>query len=63
VTALRAAQNAFAGHMRPRAVVFPPLGLPSQYRQTVAARGEIGREGCEISSLLEYMGLLPWLFL
>jgi len=28
----------------------------------VAARGEIGREGCEISSLVEHMGLLPWLF-
>jgi len=30
---------------------------------TVAARGEIGREGCEISSLVEHMGLSPWLFL
>jgi len=29
----------------------------------VAARGEIGREGCEISSLVEHMGLSPWLFL
>jgi len=28
----------------------------------VAARGEIGREGCEISSLVEHMGLSPWLF-
>jgi len=30
---------------------------------SVAARGEIGREGCEISSLVEHMGLSPWLFL
>jgi len=29
----------------------------------VAARGEIGREGCEISSLVEHMGLSPWVFL
>jgi len=29
----------------------------------VAARDEIGREGCEISSLVEHMGLSPWLFL
>ena len=29
----------------------------------VAARGEIGREGCEISSLVEHLGLSPWLFL
>jgi len=29
----------------------------------VAARGAIGREGCEISSLVEHMGLSPWLFL
>jgi len=29
----------------------------------VAARGEIGREGCEILSLVEHMGLSPWLFL
>jgi len=29
----------------------------------VAARGEIGREGCEMSSLAEHMGLSPWLFL
>jgi len=29
----------------------------------VAARGEIGREGCEISFLVEHMGLLPWLLL
>jgi len=31
--------------------------------QIVAARGEIGLEGCEISSLVEHMGLSPWLFL
>jgi len=31
--------------------------------KAVAARGEIGREGCEISSLVEHMGLSPWLFL
>jgi len=30
---------------------------------SVAARGEIGLEGCEISSLVEYMGFSPWLFL
>jgi len=30
---------------------------------SVAARGEIAREGCEISSLVEHMGLSPWLFL
>jgi len=31
----------------------------------VAARGENGREGCEISSLVEYTGLspCPWLFI
>jgi len=29
----------------------------------VAARGEIGREGREISSLVEHMGLPPCLFL
>jgi len=29
----------------------------------VAARGENGREGCEISSLVEHLGFLPWLFL
>jgi len=29
----------------------------------VAARGEIGRKGCEISSLVEHTGLSPWLFL
>ena len=29
---------------------------------SVAARGEIGPEGCEISSLAEHMGLSPWLF-
>jgi len=29
--------------------------------RTVAARGEIGREGYEISSLVEHMGLSPWL--
>jgi len=29
----------------------------------VADRGEIGQEGCRISSLVEYMGLSPWLFL
>jgi len=29
----------------------------------VAARGEIDREGYEISSLVEHMGLSPWLFL
>jgi len=28
----------------------------------VAARGEIGWEGCEISSQVEHMGLSPWLF-
>jgi len=31
--------------------------------EPVAARGEIGREGFEISSLVEHMGLSPWLFL
>jgi len=34
-----------------------------QWQYSVAARGEIGREGCEISSLVEHMGLSPWLFL
>jgi len=29
----------------------------------MAARGEIGREGCEYSSLVEHMELSPWLFL
>jgi len=31
----------------------------------VAARGENGREGCEISSLVEHTGLSPgpWLFI
>jgi len=33
------------------------------YMFHVAARGEIGREGCEISSLVELIGLSPWLFL
>jgi len=37
--------------------------LVVSYLQTVAARGEVGREGCEISSLVEHMGLSPWLFL
>ena len=37
--------------------------LPLTYWYSVAARGEIGREGCEISSLVEHMGLSPWLFL
>jgi len=31
-------------------------------RLLVAARGEIAREGCEISSLVEHMGLPPCLF-
>jgi len=30
---------------------------------TVSDRGEIGREVCEISPLVEHMGLSPWLFL
>jgi len=30
---------------------------------TVAARGEIGPEGCEISSLVEHVGLSPCLYL
>jgi len=34
-----------------------------QWVSAVAVRGEIGREGCEISSLVEHMGLSPWLFL
>jgi len=34
-----------------------------KYCWPVAARGKIGREGCEISSLIEHMGLSPWLFL
>jgi len=29
----------------------------------VVARGEIGRESCKISSLVEHMGFSPWLFL
>jgi len=29
----------------------------------MAARGENGREGCEISSLVEHTGFSPWLFL
>jgi len=33
------------------------------YWRPVAARGEIGREGYGISSLVEHMGLSPWLFL
>jgi len=36
---------------------------PKQNYLAVAARGEIGREGCEISSLVEHMELQPWLFL
>jgi len=31
--------------------------------QAVAARGENGQEGCEISYLVEHVGLSPWLFL
>jgi len=31
--------------------------------QSVAARGENYWEGCEISSLVEHIGLSPWLFL
>jgi len=34
-----------------------------EYLLPVAARGEIGREGCEISPLVEHMGLSPWVFL
>jgi len=37
--------------------------LKSILLKAVAACGEIGREGCEISSLVEHMGLSPWLFL
>jgi len=37
--------------------------LLRKYTYPVAARGEIGREGCEISYLVEHMGLSPWLFL
>jgi len=33
------------------------------WSHAVAARGEIGREGCEISSLVEHMGLSSWPFL
>jgi len=38
-------------------------GQPKWPTQAVAARGEIGREGCEISSLVEHMGLSPCLSL
>jgi len=31
--------------------------------ESAAPRGEIGRKGCEISSLVEHMGLSPLLFL
>jgi len=31
-------------------------------QKPVAARGENDWEGCEISSLVEHMGLSPWLF-
>jgi len=37
--------------------------LSQQCCEAVAARGEIGRKGCEHSSLVEHMGLSPWLFL
>jgi len=29
----------------------------------VAARGENGREGCEVSSVVEHIELSPWLIL
>jgi len=35
------------------------LAPSCEVSSTVAARGEIGREGCEISSLDEHMGLSP----
>jgi len=34
-------------------------GLTRAGLRTVAARGEIGREGCEISSVVDHMGLSP----
>ena len=37
--------------------------LTCWYLTAVAARGENGQEGCEISYLLEHIGLSPWLFL
>jgi len=45
--------------------LLPPdtINIVKAYQEPVAARGEIGPEGCEISSLVEYMGLSPWLFL
>ena len=41
--------------------VFSTLLHKHSLLAAVAARGEIGREGCEISSLVEHMGLSPWL--
>jgi len=39
------------------------LAAGELWPKAVAARGENGRKGCEISSLVEHIGLLPWLFL
>ena len=33
------------------------------YLYVVATRGENGRERCEISSLVEHIGLSPWVYL
>ena len=42
---------------------FQWLMVPFAAYYAVADRGEIDQGGCEISSLVEHMGLSPWLFL
>jgi len=42
---------------------YKALGRDALRWWAVVARGEIGREGCEISSLVEHIGSSPWLFL
>jgi len=40
-----------------------PQGSPTWCPRAVAARDEHVRKGCEFSSLVEHIGLSPWLFL
>jgi len=46
-----------------KSTIVPPKSTIPPKSSMLAARGEIGREGCEISSLVEHMGLSQRLFL
>ena len=50
-------------HRVPKIWEIGSLQIHTGYLRSVAARGETGREGCEISSLVEHMRLSPCLFL